>query len=573
VLALCFLAPLLLYLYLPIRGHVGSLDGNYTDTWLGFWRWVMASGYNVFLGDNPLARDLEPTFYAELLWRQFGPVELALAVVGLVGLLRQPKALVLTGLAFATYLAFAILYRVPDVEVFFIPAFLLVAVWIGVGIDYGLDLLRPRGESMAVRRLLAISGVLLVLLAIAQPLLIAVEHYPDLDLSQRWTVHDYGLYVLDQPLPSDSTIVGLLGEMTLLRYFQRTADLRPDIETVAADDEVDRRAAVEATLAEGRSAYITRPLPGLSDDQALGSVIGMIDVAGELETLIHVGEPVNEALDLPRPANLDLMPGLRLLGYGLREHGGHGEAWARLRLWWQAPEGLAEPFKVSARLLDVDGQVVATVDAEPVAGAYPATAWRPGEVVADAYEIVLSAGLPPGDYRPLVIVYEPGTGAELGRAELAPVRLEGNPAGPPRRSLEASAGETTCALFGDVALLGFTPPSPEMSYLPGDRLPLVLLWQARGQPGGELRLALWLEGEGAATYPLGRAPVGGWFPANQWSERQTVRQWLDLQIPGDAPPGSYRLKMRVSRDGRPVPYSCWLLPAGSDLALGPVEVR
>ena len=80
--------------------------------------------------------------------------------------------------------------------------------------------------------------------------------------------------------------------------------------------------------------------------------------------------------------------------------------------------------------MDAGGQVVAATDAEPVSGAYPTTAWRPGEVVADAYEIPLPAGLPPGDYRPLVIVYDPATGAELGRAELEPVYLAGQP-GPP----------------------------------------------------------------------------------------------------------------------------------------------
>ena len=571
LLAFCFVTPLLLYLYLPIRGHVGSLDGSYTNTWQGFWGWVMASSYNVFLGDNPLARDLGAAFYPELFWRQFGPVGLALALVGLIGLLRRPKALVLTGLAFLAYAAFAVVYRVPDVEVFFIPAFLLVAVWIGVGIDYAADLLCPRGSSMAARRLLAVCGVLLILLAIAQPLFIAVRDYSDVDLSQRWTTNDYGLYVLKQPLAPDSTVVGLLGEMTLLRYFQRTAGLRPDVETVAADDEADRWAAVTAAEAGGRPTYITRPLPGLSDDHALGSVIGMIDVVGDLETLIRAGEPENGAPSIPRPTVLEPLPGLSLLGYGLHEHRGHWEAWARLRLWWQAPEGLEEPFKVSARLLDAGSQVVAVTDAEPVSGAYPVTVWRPGEVVADAYEILLPAGLSPGEYTPLVIVYEPDTGAELGRAELAPVHLEGNPARPPRRALEESEGETLCALFGDVELLGFTPPDPEVAFQPGDSLLLALLWQAQEQPAGALRLALWLEGD--KEHQLAEESIGGRYPSELWQAGQVVRQWTALQLPGGIPPGSYRLKMRVMRDGQPVPWGCWQIPLGSDLDLGPVEVR
>ena len=570
LLFLCFVTPLLLYFYLPIRGHVGSLDGAYTNTWRGFWGWVMASGYNVFLGDNPLARDLDAAFHAELFWRQFGPVGLALALVGLIGLLRRPKALALTGLAFLTYAAFALVYRVPDVEVFFIPAFLLVAVWIGVGVDYAADLLRPRGSSLAVRRLLAVCGVVIILLAIAQPLLIAARNYPEIDLSQRWSAHDYGLYVSEQSLPPDSTIVGLLGEMTLLRYFQRTAGLLPGIETVVADNEQSRRAAIETALAGGRSTYITRPLPGLGDELALGSVIGMIDVAGDLETLIRAGKPEDDAPNMPRPTELEPAPGLHLLGYGLHEHRGRWQAWVRLRLWWQAPEGLDEPFKVSARLLDAGGQVVAAIDAEPVSGAYPVTAWQPGKVVADAYEIPLPSGLSPGEYTPLVIVYEPDTGAELGRAELAPVHLEGNPARPPRWALEESEGETVCAIYGDVELLGFSPPDPEAAFHPGDSLPLTMLWQAREQPAGALRLALWLEGDKETL--LAEEPMGSRYPSDFWQTGQVVRQWIASQLPDGMPPGSYRLKMRVMRDGQPVPWGCWQIPLGSDLDLGAVEI-
>jgi Protein O-mannosyl-transferase TMEM260-like len=577
LLAACFLLPLLLYLYLPLRGHIGSLDGTYANTWSGFWQWVTASGYNVFLAENPLARELNAAFYTRLFWQQFGPVGCALALVGLVGLLRRPKALALTAVAFATYVAFGAVYRVPDVEVFFIPAFLIACVWIGVGLDYALDLLTIRGRSLAMRRFLASCLLLLVLTVMLQPLAIAVRNYPDLDLSRRWSAHDYGQYVLQEPLPANSTIVGLLGEMTLLRYFQDTTGLRPDVETIAADDEAARQAAVDAALARGRTVFLTRPLPGLDARQSLGAVTGLIDAADSLETLVRVGKPSYEVPDLPQATDVEPVPGLQLLGYGMREHRGHWQDWARLRLWWRAPEGLKEALKVSARLVDASGtvdaggQVVAATDAEPVSGLYPTTAWRPGEVVNDAYEIPLPAGLPPGQYVPQVIVYDPETGEERGRVELAPMTLEGNPIRPPQRALEAGVGETSYARFGDVELLGYTPPDPAAVYRPGESLPLTLLWQARGAPSGVLRASFWLED--GSKVALGEEPVGGWFPSGQWADGQVVRQWSSLQLPDDTPSGTYRLKMRVTRDGQPVPWGRWLLPLGSDMDLGSVSVQ
>jgi hypothetical protein len=573
LLALCLLGPLLLYLYLPLRGQVGSLDDTYVNSWHGFWQWVTASSYNAFLGQNPLARNLDASFYGGLFWQQFGPAGLALALLGLLALFRQPKALVLTGLAFAAYVAFAVAYRVPDVEVFYIPAFLLASVWIGVGLDYAADLLRLRSRSLAWRRVLAVSSLLVFLAAIGQPLFLAARNYPGLDLSRQWIVHDYGQYALEQDLPhGNSTIVGLLGEMTLLRYFQDTTGLRRDVRTIVADDEEARLRTVETELAAGRAVFITRPLPGLSDTYGLDASIGLIDLDDDMETLIRVGPPDFQVPELPNPIEGVQSGGVQLLGYELFEHQAHWQAWLRLRLWWQAARdgGRPAPFKVSARLLDAHDHVVAATDAEPVSAAYPATSWRPGEVVADAYEIPLSAGLPPGEYTPLIIVYEPTTGIEQARTTLPPTHLQGNPARPPRRALEASVSHTPYARFGDLELLGTVPVDPAAIYRPGQELPLTLLWQGHGTPVGDLRVTFWLEA--IQQQDLGQKPVGGLFPTNLWAENQVVRQWPVLRVPDGTPPGTYHLKLRVTRDGQPAPWGWWLIPLGSDLDLGPVQV-
>src|SRR5690606_2683196 len=129
----------------------------------------------------------------------------------------------------------------------------VVALWIAVGLDWAVHLLRPHGASPFLRRMLVTVRVLLFAAAACLPVLIAARHLPDLDVSQRWAVHDFGQQVLEQPLPSNSTIVGLLGEMTLLRYLQETQGLRPDVKTIVADDESERLAAVESALAMGRT--------------------------------------------------------------------------------------------------------------------------------------------------------------------------------------------------------------------------------------------------------------------------------------------------------------------------------
>ena len=48
------LLPLLIYFYLPLRGEVGSLDGTYRNSWVGFWQQVTASGLNRRFGVGTL---------------------------------------------------------------------------------------------------------------------------------------------------------------------------------------------------------------------------------------------------------------------------------------------------------------------------------------------------------------------------------------------------------------------------------------------------------------------------------------------------------------------------------------
>jgi hypothetical protein len=46
-----------------------------------------------------------------------------------------------------------------------------------------------------------------------------------------------------------------------------------------------------------------------------------------------------------------------------------------------------------------------------------------GETIADVYDLAVPLDTPPGQYHLLVILYEPDTLAEVGRAELGTVQF------------------------------------------------------------------------------------------------------------------------------------------------------
>lgn len=408
------LLPLLLYLYLPLRGHIGSLDGTYDNTWSGFWRHVSGGGYSVFVFENPFDQARPAGFYWQLLRSQFFTL-----VPGLMGILYlfwagPRRMLLLTGLAFVTYSGFNLFYNVSDIEVFFIPVFLVGAIWSGVGAAF-LFTIASRVPQQRWQWL--VTGTLLVLfafsiLAFLQPGLIRLRH------SYTWQTHDYGLDMLQHVDAGQPAVVGIVGEMTLIRYFQQTENLRPDVETVAADQEADRQAAVQKLLAEGKTVYLTRELPGAPEQWSLNAVGPLIRVdAMPVDKLPQVDYTVEHAVTAE----------IWLLGYNISRppFTGAGPAPLRLTLFWQALEKVERELKVSARLLNAEGQPVAVVDAVPVHFAYPTTAWRPGEIISDVYDLALPSGFQAGFYTPLLIWYDPAqNAAEVGRVELPPLNLE-----------------------------------------------------------------------------------------------------------------------------------------------------
>jgi hypothetical protein len=407
-LAAAGLAPLLLYLYLPLRSQPGSLDGSYVNTLAGFWSYVTAAGYGSFIFQNPMNTARDSAFYLNMFWQQFGPVGLLAGLAGAVILVRRGPAGLLAAVAFASYLSFNLVYRVADVEVFFIPLFLVWAIWVGGAAGWLLARLNARHAGWRV----SLAGLLLL----AQPGLIAWRALPTQDRSRDWATYDYGFDLMHQPLEPGAAIVGLQGEISLVRYFQATQQLRPDLLTVAADRDADRQAAITRLLAEGNAVYLTRDLPGASGQWSLGA----------LGPLIRVNpRPVSTSPPVAVRLNLSPLPELLLVGCTYGRPPSHAAASPlRLTLAWQSRTTITRQLKVSARLLAADGQVLAQTDAVPVHFTYPTNAWRPGEFVDDVYDLPVPAGLPPGEYAPWLILYDPAqAAAEVARLRMPPVAL------------------------------------------------------------------------------------------------------------------------------------------------------
>ena len=117
--------------------------------------------------------------------------------------------------------------------------------------------------------------------------------------------------------------------------------------------------------------------------------------------------------DIQHPLGADFGGLIWLLGYDLADPAVEPGGTVILTLYWQSLASMQTSYTVFAHLLDSEERIWGQVDRVPVQGTYPTTAWLPGEVVADAYEIRLSPDAPTGRYTPEIGWYDAATGQRL----------------------------------------------------------------------------------------------------------------------------------------------------------------
>ena len=249
------------FAWLPLR--VGTLN----DRFMLERAPVTLSGiYNYTLGAFPNFKFAFPlaelpdrlVVYLDLLAQQFGALGILLGVAGLVSLLlRRTRHYFLLVAIYLVQVWFFIQYRAFDLEVFFLPAHFLWAIFIGFGI---VEALAGLGYliSMLPRPVLQRVGQAgLALGAVAPALILMVGTWPSADRSQDVAVNDFYANVWEI-IPGESALLtqgGVFGYDAF--YWRLVYDTRPDVllPTLPTPDP-------EPSALAGRDLYTTTGMAG-----------------------------------------------------------------------------------------------------------------------------------------------------------------------------------------------------------------------------------------------------------------------------------------------------------------------
>lgn len=457
ILAGLVLAPLSLYLYVPWAASRGLPPGSWPVATAGqFAEFLLDRGYTSQVRpDAALAGRLVEE--GRVLVRSFGPLGAALGLFGLAWLFRRDWRLATMLLtAFVPQAVFGASYlleshyALPRHWVFFLPAFLIWALWVASGLELVLGLLRHmatrlgRTDEARFPRRYVVAGLAVLLLASqagsvwlpvaearvrAQLGAEALDGYRQ-DLQRSGVAERFGRLAFQLAAPS-ATIVCDWEQATVLWYFQRVEGLRPDVSIRYPIETLDD--ALAAARREGRPLYVARTLPGLE-------ALAVPSSAGPLIQVWPARSPAVPAGVAAADARFE--DGLSLVGVDDHTTARRPGGVVSITLFWRAERPLAADYAVSVRLVGPAGGVLAQHDERhPALGASPTSRWRPGDVVGDYHELPLGNRLTPGRYRVDVVAYRPdplhklrrlGPGGQLqdGPIQLDSFELEAQSAGP-----------------------------------------------------------------------------------------------------------------------------------------------
>jgi uncharacterized membrane protein len=251
---------------------------------------------------------------------------------------------------------------------------------------------------------------------------------------------------------------------------------------------------------------------------------------------------------------------LTLLAYQWRDQGGisssvvQPDGYLDLILAWRAEQQMPERYTFFVHLLDQDSHRWTQVDQEVERGVYPTTLWEPGMVVADHYRLSVPWGTPPGEYQVLLGAYSTDTGQRLrpicveeawvdnafilGSIQVAkPTSASPPEAVSPQHRLDTRLNE-------ELELVGFDLGTTRVQ--PGQTIPLILIWRGLSEVTDDYLMSLRLQQlDGPAEHSWLEEPAGGTYPTSRWEDAEIVRDWHDLALPADVPPGNYQLSLRL----------------------------
>ncbi len=276
------------YLWLPLRAKTLSdqgLMGNAPLTLKDLYDYTLGAFPQLKFAFEMSELPDRVVVYIYLLWDQFSLIGVLLGIIGLFSLLyRRTRHYYLFMGMYLVHTWFFIQYRAFDLEVFFIPAHFIWAIFIAFGMVELMHAIETWLQRLTAGQITTVARWAVVGVVAAMGLYPLMENYASRDRSNDVNTNDFYANVWTY-LPEDSTLLSRAGVMGYdAFYWQLAYDTRPDVVLPALPTHNPTYSDLQ-----GRELFSTTPLNGVNQNRGLGALTKDIIPTGTWQTPVLVG--------------------------------------------------------------------------------------------------------------------------------------------------------------------------------------------------------------------------------------------------------------------------------------------
>jgi hypothetical protein len=271
-----FVVGITIYLLIPLRfssspafNYAGTYDewGRFIPVNLGsangLWWLVSGKSFSGQMFAYSLSEFWQETIgFGVQLWAAFFAIGVGPGLLGLLILLRRDWRIgVFLTLLFGANAFFYINYRVVDKNTMYLPAYLVWALWTGVGFQTILNWIRNERLNRSGRYLTRFVKGFIIIVVITS----AIWNWGRVDLSDDWSTRNRGEQILEDVEPN-ALVFGWWDTVPVIEYIQLVEGRRPDVQAInrflISGENMERLIKREI---DSRPVYINNPPATLLD--------------------------------------------------------------------------------------------------------------------------------------------------------------------------------------------------------------------------------------------------------------------------------------------------------------------